>query len=672
MASRIAQAYVQIVPRIDGIGSSLTKGLSSDLGKAGEEGGVGLATGVSSGFGSKIKSALLPALGAMTAAFSAVAIGNFLKEGIANATELSGGLREVVTLTGLVGPEADKAFTEFQGVVKGLSKEFGIAQSTLTNGLYNALSAGVPRENAISFLQVASQAAIGGVTDVNTAVDGLTTVINAFGLSAEDAALVSDSLFTAVKGGKTTFGELSASLFNVGPSAAAAGVSFQEVNAAIATLTAAGTPTSVATTQIRAALVGLQRPSEELDKIFQDLGYENAQLAIEAEGLGFALTAVKDASGGSNGALQKLVGSVEAVGAINVLAGTGLEKFNAELEAQANAAGATGAAFEEVDKSRVQERLTIGIENLGLAFGTVLLPAIEFVASFISETLLPAFENIIPIFQVVGEFFKEYGIVILSFVGTLGALAIVMNAVNIAMAVARTATLVWAAAQGLLNAVMAINPFVLIAILIAALVAAIVFLATKTTFFQDIWKVMTEAVSSAWQNTVDFFQKSIAAVGVFFQGLFDGIKGVFKGIANFIIGYANTIIGVIEGMVNFVIIAINFMVDALNKLKFDVPDWVPLIGGKKFGLNLSRIASVSIGRIPALADGGFVTGPTTALIGEAGPEVVIPLNRFEEMVGLDGKGDGKTINYYAAPNNSLDAEQALFQAIQRSKVVTGW
>jgi len=70
------------------------------------------------------------------------------------------------------------------------------------------------------------------------------------------------------------------------------------------------------------------------------------------------------------------------------------------------------------------------------------------------------------------------------------------------------------------------------------------------------------------------------------------------------------------------------------------------------------------------ANGGLVTGPTAALIGEAGPEVVIPLNRFESMMGLDGKG--KTVNYYAAQNQSLDSEQALFQAMRRAKVVANW
>lgn len=70
------------------------------------------------------------------------------------------------------------------------------------------------------------------------------------------------------------------------------------------------------------------------------------------------------------------------------------------------------------------------------------------------------------------------------------------------------------------------------------------------------------------------------------------------------------------------------------------------------------------------ADGGLVTGPTAALIGEAGPEVVIPLNKFESMMGMGGPG--KSINYYAAPNQSLDNEQALFQAMRRAKVVANW
>lgn len=85
----------------------------------------------------------------------------------------------------------------------------------------------------------------------------------------------------------------------------------------------------------------------------------------------------------------------------------------------------------------------------------------------------------------------------------------------------------------------------------------------------------------------------------------------------------------------------------------------------------TETVSKSTGRVK-LATGGFVNGPTNALIGEAGPEVVMPLDRFEKIMGLSDNGNGKTINYYAAPNQSLDAEQALFKAMRRADVVAAW
>jgi hypothetical protein len=72
-----------------------------------------------------------------------------------------------------------------------------------------------------------------------------------------------------------------------------------------------------------------------------------------------------------------------------------------------------------------------------------------------------------------------------------------------------------------------------------------------------------------------------------------------------------------------------------------------------------------------MARGGYVDKPTAAIIGEAGPEVVTPLRDFERMMGLNG-GNGSTVNYYAAPNASLDSEQALFTALQRAKVLAAW
>jgi TP901 family phage tail tape measure protein len=728
--SRIAEAYVQIVPQINGFGSKLSTGLNQQLGAAGADGGAAMAKSTGQGFLGKIKGSLGPALAIIGTTFAAVKIGSFLSGAIEEATTLRTALAEVVTLTGNIGAAAAQDFGQFQNIVKDTSKEFGISQKILTDGLYNAISAGVPKDSAQEFLAVASQAAIAGVTDVNTSVDGLTTIMNAFGLSSGDAKAIADSMFTAVKGGKTNFEELSSSMSNVAPAAAAAGVKFTEINAALATLTVGGTDTSVASNQLKAALVGLQKPSDEMDAIFQALGYDSAQLAIESEGLGFAINAVSDFADGNNGTLQNLLGSTEAVSAVQVLAGTGAEKFAAELDAQTTAAGATAAAFDVIDATRSAEVNKIAIENLGLAIGTALLPVAEafqifmgeVFVPFLEQTLVPAFENIstfltetlVPAFSNFFGFIKDNLPTVATFVGVLGLLLIAFNLQAVATRIATTVTTLFAIAQGILNTVMSLNPLTLVAIAVAALVAGIVYLATQTTFFQDIWAAMTEFVGKAWEGFKDLFVRTMEAIGDFFVGIgeslseswekttdflggiwetftgfiggiwegfkegFDGIvngfktifENVFNGIKSFFVGIVNGYINIFESFINFVIDGINGMIDLLNSIQINVPA-TALTDAFTIGLNLPNLSRLAIPRI-ALADGGYVDRPTNALIGEAGPEVVTPLKDFERMMGIDGDGKGKTMNYYAAPNQSIDSEQDLFQAMRRAKVVAGW
>lgn len=98
------------------------------------------------------------------------------------------------------------------------------------------------------------------------------------------------------------------------------------------------------------------------------------------------------------------------------------------------------------------------------------------------------------------------------------------------------------------------------------------------------------------------------------------------------------------------------------------------IAGVNAALNMAQakvsktVTSLQTPKLTPFAEGGLVTGPTAALIGEAGPEVVIPLDRFDSMMN----SGQPAVNYYAAPNQSLDSEQELFQAMKRAKVVVGW
>lgn len=134
---------------------------------------------------------------------------------------------------------------------------------------------------------------------------------------------------------------------------------------------------------------------------------------------------------------------------------------------------------------------------------------------------------------------------------------------------------------------------------------------TITTIMGTIQSGISTALSSiktTWSNMWESMKTTVINI---FNGIWSSIKGVI-----------NSIIGGVEKMANGVINGINGMIRALNNLSFDVPDWVPEIGGETFGFNISTIGNISI---PRLAKGGVVDQATLAMVGEAGQEAVVPL-----------------------------------------------
>lgn len=115
-------------------------------------------------------------------------------------------------------------------------------------------------------------------------------------------------------------------------------------------------------------------------------------------------------------------------------------------------------------------------------------------------------------------------------------------------------------------------------------------------------------IKEAWNKAGDWFHKNVTEpVGNFFSGLWDGIKGTFTKAFDFIKkafkGYVNGWITMVESFINFFIKGINVLVRGINKLSFNVPDWVPGIGGNKLGFNIPQVPQV---QIPRLAQGAVI------------------------------------------------------------------
>ena len=289
-----------IVINIQGDDSNLRKTLKGAAGRV-------------EGFAKKVGALGIKAGAAFGAVSGAVAVG-----GVKAFSDFQTGMNEVLTLIPEAGAEA---FGELGDQVKDFSKEFGVLPEKTIPALYQALSAGVPKDNVFEFLEVAQKAAKGGVTDLETAVDGLSSVINAYGGPAMmDMERASDLLFTAVKLGKTDFTQLSNSIFQVAPIASAVGVPFENLTAMFANLTAQGVPTSVAATQMKGALAELAKEGTKADTAFRDLNGVGLQGFLENGGtFEEALMTLKDGADEAGISVLDLFGSVEAGQAILAL-----------------------------------------------------------------------------------------------------------------------------------------------------------------------------------------------------------------------------------------------------------------------------------------------------------------------------------------------------------------
>lgn len=401
-----------------------------------------------------------------------------------------------------------------QGLVD-LSKQTGILTNESIPAMYQAISASVPADNVVAFLETASKNAIGGVTDLQTSVDGLTTVLNAYAMDTSEVTNVSDLMFETMKRGKTTIGELSRSLFNVVPYASSSGIAFRDISAALATITAQGTPTSVATTQLRQAIVELSDEGAQAGKTFQSLaGKSFKEFIASGKNLQDALQLMEAKAKATNVGVNTLWGSVEAGAAVLSLTGNSTERFTADMEAMANAAGATEEAFKKIDETPAQrlKKIQAQFSAITLEIGNKLLPTAEKLIA-IAETNMPKISKTIQaVGNVIVGLVKNMNI-LLPIVAGVGAGFL---ALNVALAITAPASMgvatgikAIAASFTLLNA----STFGIIAALglFAGLLVAIKINSKDFVSELDTSKNKAKELQETWQKTSEAAESSARA-----------------------------------------------------------------------------------------------------------------------------------------------------------------
>ena len=284
-------------------------------------------------------------MGAAFAGFAGSAISEFIA--------LEKKWAEVTTLMPTLNQEA---LGQMKADIDRFSRETGTTLEDAYEAAYQAVSAGINPESTASFLSTAHQAALAGVTDITTAVDGLTSVLNAYGMETANATQVSDAMFTAIRLGKTTFREMAPVLGPVLPIASALGTEFQEITAAVASLTAQGNPTSIALTQIRSALVALSKDTKARG-LFEGLtGLTYQQFQAQGGTFQEALSMIVKEAERTGKSLTDLFGRVEGSNAALALS----SQRGAELyqQALADTVGATEEAYQKMAET-TDHRLNI-------------------------------------------------------------------------------------------------------------------------------------------------------------------------------------------------------------------------------------------------------------------------------------------------------------------------
>lgn len=353
----LASAYVQIIPSADGISGKLAEVMG------GEAAAAGKISGKSLGF------ALVRTL---TKVVAAAGIGKMLQSAFTGGTAFESAMAKV----GTIADTTKVPLESLSSQVLQVSGDMHIGANEIAEAAYQAISAGQDTGNAVAFAGQASMLATAGFTSTTSAVDILTTALNAYGKGADEAGHVSDVLLTTQNLGKTSVDELAGSMGRVIPLAAAYNVSMENLSSGLAIMTANGIATAEASTYTKSMLNELGDTGSTVGKILkQQTGKSFAELNADGKSLGDVLQVLYDSVGGNATKFAGLWSSVEAgTGALS-LASSGADKFNGVLQQMQADSGLTQTAYDTMTDTMAYK--LDGVKTNAQNLGTALFDAVS-------------------------------------------------------------------------------------------------------------------------------------------------------------------------------------------------------------------------------------------------------------------------------------------------------
>ncbi|MGM9564159.1 MAG: phage tail tape measure protein [Faecousia sp.] len=380
---------------------------------------------------------------------------------------------------------ATMAVSDMRSEILSLSQDSAMVATDVSEAVYQAISGSVATEDAVTFVEQSNKLAVAGFTDLTSATDVLTTTLNSYKLEASAVGGISNVLIQTQNLGKTSVNELSASMGRAISTGSAYGVNLQNIATTYVELTRSGIATSEATTYLSGMLNELGDSGSKVGAILQqETGRSFGQLMADGWSLGDVLQVLSDSVDGNAEALMGLWSSQEAGKASNAIMTQGVADFN-DVVAQMNdemsgATGTTEKAYQTMTNTSefIDRMLTNSVNNLSIAFGDGLRPAVDGVKKLLTGVTDWA-----------TEFISQNPLVVSAFAALtagIGATAIALTLYTLKTKLATLETLK-------LTAAMATNPIILAIAAVATLTVGIVTLATSADDAAESVEDMTTA-----------------------------------------------------------------------------------------------------------------------------------------------------------------------------------
>jgi TP901 family phage tail tape measure protein len=609
---------------------------------------------------------------------------------------------QVAATMGIVGDASDSNFKKLSDAAKQMGATTKYSASQSAEALNYLALAGYDTDKAISALpKVLNLAAAGGI-DLAYASDLVTDSMSALGMETDQLEGFTDQMAKTSQKANTNVAQLGEAILTVGGTAKSLKGGTVELNTQLGILADNGIKGAEGGTALRNIILSLGSPTDKAAKLMKKLGLE-----------------VYDASGNMRGTneifkdLNKILGTMTEQERTKVLS----ELFNKVDLKSANALLAnSGERFDELSKhiansqgsaeemaktmsgnlKGAMDNFKSALEGLGIAayekFSEPLTNAVKFVTDGISW-LVQALQsgNLDGILDNIGLALS----VIVGYLAAIKGYAIVSGIIAFVKPLFTALTMVksFSGAMAILNAVFMANPIGIVIGLLGALVGAFVYAWNTSETFRNVvvgtWEAVKEAFSTVinwiknaftvdWSNAFGFIgdilnshlanvKNIFNSVKQIFNGIIEFVKGVFtanwsrawQGVVNIFGGIMNGLGAVIKAPLNAVIGLVNSAISGLNKISVTIPDFVPVVGGKHFGVNLPKV--------PYLYNGGIVTQPTFMGGYVAGDsykgrgnqaEAVIPLDKLENWIKslanrpVEFYIDGKEMMRTLAPHQS--------------------